>query len=116
MAVAADLLEAANIAQSNLFALWQADTLEAAVVAFVEALNSGFSEETPNNRPVGNWLAIIGAFAPTIEAFAEEVGSEDTLQEAIDYIYRFCKFSYYYDLISPAQKTAILTAYNAQFA
>ncbi len=121
MTTAATLLEAANLTQENLFPLWQADTLMAKTIAFWQAITGQFHEETPGDRPIRNWISIIAAFAPTILTYENGgsslgLGTEDSFQLDVDYIYRFCKFSYYYSLISAGQKTAILTAYNAQFA
>ncbi len=117
MAVAADLLEAANLAPQNLRVRWEANTLQTRMVAFWQAINPDFEEQTPNDRPVAAWIAVIAAFAPTILPFASTAaGTITTFTLAVDYIYRICKFAYYYTLISPAQKAAILAAYNAQFA
>lgn len=122
MTVAADLLEAAEFAQGNLQTLWVADTLQARMIAFWQAITDDFPEETPNNRPVGNWIAVIAAFSPSILDFETStrlgVDTLATYQTAAIYIYRLCKFAYYYHadaLITNAQRDAILAAYNAQF-
>jgi hypothetical protein len=125
MTVAATLLEAANLTPQNLRALWEADTLQARVIAFWQAINPSFREEIINDRPIGDWIAVISALAPSILLFADNAapgatpwagGTITTFSLAVDYIYRLCKFAFYYQLITPVQKTAILTAYNAQFA
>ena len=125
MTVAADLLEAANLTPQNLRPLWEADTLQAKMLAFWGAINPAFEEQNPNDHPVADWIAIIAALTPSILPFAANAnpgatpwagGTITTFELAVDYVYRLCKFSYYYGLISPAQKTAILAAYNAQFA
>ena len=123
MAAAADLLQAANEASANLFPLWTADTLQTKVTAFWRALNDQFDEQNPKEKPIGNWLAVIAAFAPTILDFVNAgtdkgIGSIDTYEQAVDYIYRFCKFAYYYrqdNFITAPQAALILAAYNAQF-
>ena len=125
MTVAATLLEAANLAPQNLRVLWEADTLQAKMIAFWTAINPFFEEQIPNDHPVADWIAIIAAFSPAILPFAATMdpgstpysgGTITTFSTAVDYIYRICKFGFYYQLISAAQKTAILTAYNAQFS
>lgn len=127
MTVAADLLDAANLAPQNLRALWEApgQTLKDRMVAFWTALNPLFSEQTPNDRPVGNWIAVIASSSEAILLYADTMnpgftpysgGTIATFTSAVDCIYRICKFCYYYSLISGAQKAAVLAAYNAQFA
>lgn len=125
MTAAANLLEAANLAPQNLRALWETDTLKPKVIAFWQAIVPAFPEEIDNNRPVNNWIAIIAAFAPSIMPFADTEnpgvspwpgGTITLFGIASDYVYRLCKFGYYYPLITPAQKAALLAAYNAQFS
>lgn len=124
MAVAADLIEAASLTLENLYALWVVDDLSARVTDFAAALFVHFPDDDQNNQPIGNWLAVIAAFAPTINDFSNggaSVGlsSISTYQQAVDYVYRLCKFAAAYrdlNLISAAQVTALLAAYNAQFS
>lgn len=124
MAPAATLLEAANTTPQHLRPLWEADTLQTKVIAFWEALVPSFAEENPNDHPIINWISIISAFAPSILDFDENMasgstpfagGTISTFAQAVDYIYRICKFGYYYPLITTDQQDAILDAYNAQF-
>jgi len=123
--IAATLLEAANLTPQNLRPLWEADTLQAKLISFWQAINPVFQEQSPADHPVADWIAIIAALAPAILPFAGNAnpgatpwagGTITTFGLAIDYVYRLCKFGFYYTLISPAQKAAILVAYNAQFA
>lgn len=125
MTVAADLLEAANLTPQNLRPLWEGDTLKTKMVAFWQQIQPSFSEEIPNDQPIINWISLIAAFSPYILNFAANQapgttpyagGTITTFETAVDYIYRICKFGFYYSLITPVQKTAILTAYNTQFA
>jgi hypothetical protein len=125
MTVAVDLLEAANLTPQNLRPLWEADTLQTKMIAFWQAINPSFEEQTPNDHPVADWIALIAAMAPSLLPFAANAdpgatpwagGTITTFGIAVDYVYRLCKFGFYYTLISPTQKAAILTAYNAQFA
>lgn len=123
MATATDLLDAATQTPANLNTLWRADTLQARVTAFASDLVDDFPDDVPSNRPIANWLAVIAAFAPTIQSF-DNAGShlgqntEQTFQAAVRYVYRICKLGYYYEdegFISSAQAAAILAAYNARF-
>jgi hypothetical protein len=125
MTVAATLLEAANLTPQNLRPLWKADTLQGRVISFWQGIDPSFSEQIQNDHPVADWVAIIAALAPSILPYAANMspgatpwagGTVTTFELAVDYVYRLCKFGYYYDLITPAQKAAILAAYNAQFA
>ena len=123
--IAADLLEAANLTPQNLRPLWEVDTLQAKTIAFWQDISPSFQEQIPNDRPVADWIAVIAALAPSILPFSGNAspgatpwagGTITTFELASDYVYRLCKFAYYYTLISSAQKAAILAAYNAQFA
>lgn len=124
MAVAATLLEAAALSLENLYPLWVADTLSDAMASFADAIGSDFPDSDANNQPIGNWLAIIAAYAPTISDFENGgtgVGQSSLpgYQQSVDYVYRFCKFASAYrdlGLISAPQAAAILAAYNAEFA
>ena len=125
MTVAANLLEAANLAPQNLRALWETDTLKQKMISFWKQIDPSFEEQIPNDHPVINWISIIASSSPSILSFADNMtpgftpyagGTITTFSSAVDYIYRLCKFSYYYPLITIAQKDAILAAYNAQFS
>ena len=124
MTAAVDLLDAANLTPQNLRTRWDADTLQAKMIAFWQAIEPSFDDQIPNDHPISNWISIIAAFAPSIQGFADTKnpgftpyagGTINTFSTSVDYVYRLCKFAYYYPLITPAQKTAILNAYNAQF-
>ena len=122
MTIAAGLTEAANLTPENLLPLWQADTLQAAMIAFGTAANPIFEEQSPDDRPLGAWIAVIAAFAPTILDFEQDlrtgVGTITTFEKSVDYIYRICKFGASQKnagLITTAQANALLAAYNAQF-
>ena len=132
MAPAATLLEAAQDAQANLNVLWAADTLQTKMVAFWEAVEPFFPEGPPNNAPIENWISVIAAFSPKVLDYVQEgiptvtavvgLNTIQTFNQAVDYIYRFCKFASFYSgeqggtaFIDATQATAILDAYNAQF-
>ena len=125
MTVAVTLFEAANLAPQNLRVLWEADTLQARMIAFWQGINPSFQEQTPNDHPIADWIAIIAAFSPSILPFAAVKdpgatpwggGTISTFSLAVDYVYRLCKFAFEYQLITNAQKATILAHYNTQFA
>lgn len=125
MTVAVDLLDAANLTPQNLRPLWEANTLKTKMIAFWQQVSPAFVDELPNDHPIVNWLSIIAAFSPAILNFADNKapgftpysgGTITTFSTSVDYIYRLCKFGFYYPLITPAQKAALLAAYNAQFS
>jgi len=125
MTVAVDLLDAANLTPQNLRPLWEADTLQTKMISFWQAIDPSFEEQIQNDHPVADWIALIAALAPAILPFADTSnpgatpwagGTITTFELASDYIYRLCKFGFYYMLITPAQKATILAAYNAQFS
>lgn len=123
---AATLLEASTDCPTDLLARWKADTLKAAVIAFAQDLYDDFPDDLPDNHPIANWLAVIGAFAPTIQDFENATGASSTGQDsvttysaAVRYVYRLCRLAFYYEDqggITPAQAAAILAAYNARLA
>jgi len=123
MPAAVDLIDAAGQAPVDLLARWQADTLNARLVAFAATATAIFPTSTANNAPIANWCSVISAFAPSIINFtqAAHVGLNTIpqYQTAVDYVYRLCKLANYYNvtlgLITNAQAAALLAAYNAQF-
>lgn len=123
MPPAADLLDAAIKTANNLYPRWQNNTLQARVNAFWAAISPTFQDQTPNDQPVGNWIALIAALGQNILTYnnggaALGQGTTTTFELSVDYVYRLCKFAYYYNIdgfISNAQATVILNAYNAQF-
>lgn len=129
MTVAANLLEAANLTAANLYPLWVNDTLKDQVAGFAAApaLVAAFEEAVPSNHPVGNWLAVIAAQATTILDYVQGtfsgspygIGTITAMNAAVDYIYRLCKVAYALSLqglISGAQASALLAAYNSFFS
>lgn len=121
MPAAGNLVEAAGFASENLFNRWVASTLQARMIAFAAAVEDVVPDSNANSRPLGNWVAIIAAFAPTIASFSSAVvaGSATTYRESVSYIYRMFKLADALNtqgLITAAQRVALLAAYNAQFA
>jgi hypothetical protein len=125
MPAAANLLEAALFAPQNLEARWVNNTLQARMVAFAAAANPIFPDDVANNHPLGNWVGVIAALAPSIEVFdnnppfvSNGIGTIGPFRAAVDYVYRMFKFASRQladGLITSAQGTALLAAYNAQF-
>jgi len=128
MTVAMTLFEAADYAASNLLPPFIAGTLQAKTIAFWTAASAIFPEQTPGNQPMGNWCAVIAAWAPNIlpgatgTAGPTQFGNYETYLRTVDYVYRFCKLgqSLYDGIAVPqitlAQYNALLAAYNAQYA
>jgi hypothetical protein len=122
----ADLIGAADQCAVDLDVRWQADTLNTRLVAFAAAATAIFPTNVANNAPMANWCAVISAFAPSVINFSQtgfgvSIGQNSIpqYQTAVDYVYRFCKLAYYYNLtlglITNAQAAALTAAYNAQF-
>jgi hypothetical protein len=122
MTVAANLLDAANLAAPNVEAKWVANTLAANVASFVTDVNASFLESRPSDHPIGNWIAVISALQPTIVNIGAVgvlmVGSIWPKELATQYIYRMFKLANLYvagGFITAGQGTVLLTAYNARF-
>ena len=118
MAVAASLVEAANLAWSNLEAKSIAGTLRTNMLAFAAAAPASFSPNTPGDRPIVNWLAVIRSFAGVMSGVAV-IWTGDGLRRAADLIYRICSIGAQLlgqNTITAGQGAALLAAYNAAFA
>lgn len=120
MAAEPDLEHAAVTAADHLYTLWLANTLKTALTTFWGSLIGAgaadkFPQDNANNHPVSNWLILIAALAKGMPASNVSYTDLDT---AINYVYRVCWMTNQLDvqgLISSAQATAVLTAYNANF-
>lgn len=118
----ASLTLAAQQAPEALLLLWQADTLQADVIAFYEQALAAVPSDIPNNLPLANWIAVIAAFAPSIQAYGAVPtinGSLAAYEVATDYVFRFYKLAAYLSaqgLITAGQATALLAAYNDNLA
>ena len=114
MTVAATLKDAATDAFGNLNTLWLADVLKAKIAAFCDLALPIFPQEQDLNHPVSNWTTLLDALQdamPTPQTFLN-------LNQAVDQVYRLCWVAYYLqqqNLITNAQATTLLAAYNAQF-
>lgn len=120
----ANLQDAAAHAFVNLHPWWVGGgaTLAARLTTFVNTAKASFPDATPSNHPVTNWLAIISAFATTIPAVQAGFGFASATQpyysQACSFVYRICWIAYYLNsinLLTNAQASALLAAYNASF-
>jgi hypothetical protein len=112
--VAANLKEAAQDAFGNLNTLWLATTLKAKLALFCDAALPIFPQERDNNHPVSNWTTLLDALQDAMPASPTFLD----LNAAVDQLYRLCWIGYYLQgqsLITSAQATALLAAYNLQF-
>jgi hypothetical protein len=115
MAAEPTLSQAAYQAVNNLKPWWADNTLKTRLTTFAADLQATFPDQTPDNHPVGNWLAIIAALADQMPAAAVPFTSFMT---AADYVYKMCWMTNQLDvqnLISAAQAAAVLAEYNADF-
>jgi len=126
MALVDDLNSDAANASVKLLPLWKADTLQARMIAFWEAVSDDFPDANAQSRPISNWIATIGSFAPTIQDFVNGdpthtsvgMGSITTYRQSVDYIYRMFKLAAVLltaGLITNAQGTALHVTYLAEF-
>lgn len=111
-----DLETAGYQAWQNLQPLWLTGTLAANLAAFATDLLPTFPEQGVNNHPVSNWLVQIAALAATMNPTAS--GDAGALEAAVQYVFRVCFMTSQLQtqsLITGAQATAVLTAYNTRF-
>jgi cellobiose-specific phosphotransferase system component IIC len=115
MAAAVDLEQAAKQAWDNLAPLAVAGTLQAQLLAFVTTIAPEFEEAKPGDHPTANWIAILWAFATSMDPAANNWSA---LKVAADYVYRLCFMTNQADtqgMITALQAQAVLDAYNAEF-
>lgn len=115
MPAAANLQVAAVDAFDNLHTLWLADTLKAKLTAFNISTLAIFPQEDPNNHPCSNWAVLLYGLSDQMPLANVPY---DGLITAADWVYRLCWVADRLDtdgLITAAQATALLAAYNLQF-
>lgn len=115
MPAAGTLIIAAIDAFDNLHTLWLADTLKTKLTAFNIATLGIFPQETPNNHPCSNWAVLLYALSSQMPASNV---TYDALITSADWVYRLCWIANQLEidgLITSAQATALLAAYNLQF-
>src|SRR6185295_5086054 len=102
MPAATDLLQAAALAEENLFIKWSAGTIQTDVVSFCVDAAPIFPEAIPINHTIGDWLAVLSAFAqsnPITTYPGVGVGRNmlALFQQDVDYVYRLCKLAWHLD-------------------
>lgn len=115
MATATTLVEAAHLSYDQCGLRWTAGTLRASFTAFIQAASSIFSDNIPNDRPVGNWLVPMYGLLSQVPAANPE--QQRFLDSCAQYLYRICYAGHVMDdanLITNAQAAALLAAWNAQ--
>ncbi len=124
MATATTLAQAAQFTPDNLLILWTANTLQARLISFWTAGLAAFPDAIEGNRPVANWLTILAARSTDIPLYDSAdprfppAGSYEAYLAAVDYLYRLLKLAAALNtqtpvLVSTAQRTALLAAYNS---
>jgi hypothetical protein len=118
----ANLQDAASNAYAHLGNTWKNGDLKTKLTAFYVAINGTFEEQTPNDHPIGNWIALIAGVAGECPSaftdIADQYAQFPYLNAAAQYVYRLCWLADYLEdqlFISSAQAAAVLAAYNAQF-
>lgn len=119
MTMAATLVEAANLSYSQLALKWTANTLRTATAAFAAAASPVFPDSQDNCRPVGNWMVLIDALVSTLPPAPLPVAVSD-LNQDVEYVARMCYAAFTLNaqvpqLVTNAQATALLAAWNAAF-
>jgi hypothetical protein len=112
---AVNLRQAALQAWDNMFPLCALGTLKAAINTFVTAIQGSFEQQRPSDHPILNWISILSGYNAQAEGDALDWTE---LRISCDYVYRLCFMASQADiqgLISSAQATVILNAYNANF-
>ena len=115
MAMAANLREASWITASQLNLSWLAQTLKTKLTQFNNAASAIFDDNTPNDRPVGNWLVLLEATASQMPNVQVPIA---LFNQACDQVARitFAGFAALQTArIAPAKGTALLAAWNAAF-
>lgn len=115
---AANLTDAADTTYARVSLVWTANTIRTKVAAFIVAAAIPFSDTTPNDRPVLNWLVPLTALSTQMTANADTPLPQAMFNAAVDYIYRMCfagAFAQSAGRITNAQAAALLAAWNANF-
>lgn len=126
MAPAISLEAAAEQSYQDLTTWWLNDTLKTKVTAFVVAVLPIFQDENANSRPIANWMCILNTIAVNMSISAsfpplDTKFSQSSLSAAVQTVYKSCWLGEYLHtttpkLVTDAQYTAMLAAYNANLA
>ncbi len=117
---AVTLQEAASVIYDRLHVYWLiAGQIDARVATFVAVLPT-FPDNSPNGRPIANWLTILMALRATSytpDASTTRIEISVVTATAV-LIYKTCWIADYLEgegLITSAQAVALLAAFNAAF-
>jgi hypothetical protein len=116
MPAAGNLQAAANDCYDSMFVFWAVGQLKFRMTGFCALAAQSFSDALPNDRTVGNWLIPMQALAESMGAGVVPVTQ---FNAAAQYVYRICWQGDAMDtagLITNAQATALLLAYNSFFS
>lgn len=112
---AVDLVSAAVTAYSNVLARWSAGTIKANLLSFAQEVALAFNEGEPNNRPPLNWCAVLEVASVSMNSTPALIEATD-ISQAAQFVFNLCwqvEGLFQENLISNAQYTATLAAYNA---
>lgn len=118
---AATLQAAAGLAYTNVARRWNGGQLKVGLTAFYQAIDPSFLEDQLNDHPIGNWIVLIAGLSNECPADTgpPTTGTQFSFMDlAGKYVYRICWLASYLvsqNLITAAQGTVILNAFNAQW-
>lgn len=117
MTMAANLTSAAALTydQMRIKALITGSSIKTQLTSFIAAVNPIVPDSIPNNRPVGNWLIPMAALAQTMRGLDMSLSDFNL---AVDYVSKLCSVANVQrnaGLITVAQGTALLAAWNTAF-
>ncbi len=113
--MAANLQDAGFKSYPQMSILWYADALKATVALFSSDVTGLFEDQTPNDRPVGNWLVLVDSLVSQLPATSVP---EDQFNQIVEYVARMCLAGFSQlqnSLITNGQAVALLAAWNARF-
>lgn len=116
---AADLEQAAGMSFDRLHFYWNIDQLKTRMTFFWQNIIgptvNAFEDQNVDGRPVANWSSIVATIADDLPAAAVPL---EQLTQSVESVYKTCWIANYLDgqgLITSAQATAVLDAYNGAF-
>lgn len=117
MATASNLKEAAYLTYDQLGLVFPGmQTLHTKLADFITACDVVVPDAQPNNRPVGNWLIPMSSLEYAMRnAGPNENCPQLYLDRMVDMVSKLCWSAYANTLITNAQRTAILAAWNTAF-
>lgn len=115
MTMAATLSEAAGLAWDNANVHWVMNNLPTTMENFWQFSISSFAESQPKSRPVSNWLVVIANLANVMTFPITPISEVSTAARAIYGVCWMGQQLLNQGLISSAQATSLLNAYNATF-